>query len=57
MVKGKIMCLGSPQHLKNKFGNVYTLKAKFKIDTDEKTLEDFKKYIATVFPGKLVWLG
>ncbi|XP_013970044.1 phospholipid-transporting ATPase ABCA3-like isoform X10 [Canis lupus baileyi] len=51
MVKGKIMCLGSPQHLKNKFGNVYTLKAKFKIDTDEKTLEDFKKYIATVFPG------
>ncbi|CAK7303304.1 Phospholipid-transporting ATPase ABCA3 [Vulpes lagopus] len=51
MVKGKFMCLGSPQHLKNKFGNVYTLKAKFKRDTDEKTLEDFKKYIATVFPG------
>lgn len=57
MVKGKFMCLGSPQHLKNKFGNVYTLKAKFKRDTDEKTLEDFKKYIATVFPGKLGWLG
>nr|XP_012423161.1 PREDICTED: ATP-binding cassette sub-family A member 3-like [Odobenus rosmarus divergens] len=51
MVKGKFMCLGSPQHLKNKFGNVYILKAKFKMDTDEKELENFKKYIATVFPG------
>uniref|UniRef100_A0A3Q1M450 ATP binding cassette subfamily A member 14 n=1 Tax=Bos taurus TaxID=9913 RepID=A0A3Q1M450_BOVIN len=26
MVKGKFVCLGSPQHLKNKFGNVYILK-------------------------------
>ncbi|XP_027467992.2 ATP-binding cassette sub-family A member 3-like [Zalophus californianus] len=51
MVKGKFICLGSPQHLKNKFGNVYILKAKFKMDTDEKELENFKKYIATVFPG------
>ncbi|XP_077930152.1 phospholipid-transporting ATPase ABCA3-like [Halichoerus grypus] len=51
MVKGKFMCLGSPQHLKNKFGNVYILKAKFKMDTDENELENFKKYIATVFPG------
>lgn len=57
MVKGKFMCLGSPQHLKNKFGNVYILKAKFKMDTDENELENFKKYIATVFPGKLDWLG
>ncbi|XP_047570307.1 phospholipid-transporting ATPase ABCA3-like isoform X6 [Lutra lutra] len=51
MVKGKFMCLGSPQHLKNKFGNVYILKVKFKMDTDENELEDFKTYIATVFPG------
>ncbi|XP_030889430.1 LOW QUALITY PROTEIN: ATP-binding cassette sub-family A member 3-like [Leptonychotes weddellii] len=51
MVKGKFMCLGSPQHLKNKFGNVYILKAKFKMDTDENELENFKKYIATAFPG------
>uniref|UniRef100_A0A452TZT2 ATP-binding cassette sub-family A member 3-like n=1 Tax=Ursus maritimus TaxID=29073 RepID=A0A452TZT2_URSMA len=51
MVKGKFMCLGSPQHLKNKFGNIYILKAKFNMDTDENKLEDFKKYIATVFPG------
>uniref|UniRef100_A0A7N5P2D2 ATP-binding cassette sub-family A member 3-like n=1 Tax=Ailuropoda melanoleuca TaxID=9646 RepID=A0A7N5P2D2_AILME len=51
MVKGKFKCLGSPQHLKNKFGNVYILKVKFNMDTDENKLEDFKKYIATVFPG------
>ena len=57
MVKGKFKCLGSPQHLKNKFGNVYILKVKFNMDTDENKLEDFKKYIATVFPGKLGWLG
>ncbi|XP_032184454.1 ATP-binding cassette sub-family A member 3-like isoform X3 [Mustela erminea] len=51
MVKGKFRCLGSPQHLKNKFGNVYILKVKLKMDTDENELEDFKTYIATVFPG------
>uniref|UniRef100_A0A8C3VVY5 ABC transporter domain-containing protein n=1 Tax=Catagonus wagneri TaxID=51154 RepID=A0A8C3VVY5_9CETA len=52
MVKGKFVCLGSPQHLKNKFSNVYILKAKIKIDKDENKLEDFKAFIATVFPGK-----
>ncbi|XP_059011321.1 phospholipid-transporting ATPase ABCA3-like [Mustela lutreola] len=51
MVKGKFRCLGSPQHLKNKFGSVYILKVKLKMDTDENELEDFKTYIATVFPG------
>ena len=44
MVKGKFKCLGSPQHLKNKFGNVYILKVKFNMDTDENKLEDFKKF-------------
>ncbi|KAB1263378.1 ATP-binding cassette sub-family A member 3 [Camelus dromedarius] len=57
MVQGKLMCLGSPQHLKNKFGNIYILKVKIKIDTDEDKLEDFKTFIATVFPGKLGCLG
>ncbi|XP_042777707.1 phospholipid-transporting ATPase ABCA3-like [Panthera leo] len=50
MVKGKFMCLGSPQHLKNKFSSIYILKAKVKIDTDENKLENFKQYIATFFP-------
>ncbi|XP_057605512.1 phospholipid-transporting ATPase ABCA3-like [Hippopotamus amphibius kiboko] len=51
MVKGKFVCLGSPQHLKNKFGNIYILKAKISIDRDENKLEDFKIFIETVFPG------
>nr|XP_014713390.2 phospholipid-transporting ATPase ABCA3-like isoform X2 [Equus asinus] len=51
MVKGKFVCLGSPQHLKNKFGNVYILKAKIKVDTDDNKLEEFKEFIERVFPG------
>lgn len=55
MVKGKFMCLGSPQHLKNKFGNIYTLKIKVKIDTQEHKLDDLKFFITITFPGKLGW--
>nr|KAF6439597.1 ATP binding cassette subfamily A member 3 [Rousettus aegyptiacus] len=54
MVKGKFMCLGSPQHLKNKFGNIYTLKIKVKIDTPEHKLEDLKFFITTTFPGSVL---
>ncbi|XP_042639274.1 phospholipid-transporting ATPase ABCA3-like [Orycteropus afer afer] len=57
MVKGKFMCLGSPQHLKNKFGQVYILKAKVKPDLDEDKLEDFKIFISKTFPDALAsWL-
>lgn len=55
MVQGKFVCLGSPQHLKNKFGNVYTVNIKFKPGTDEDTVNEFKSFIERVFPGKLVW--
>ncbi|KAM9208961.1 phospholipid-transporting ATPase ABCA3-like [Dugong dugon] len=54
MAKGKFMCLGSPQHLKNKFGQVYILKAKVKPDTGEDKLEDFKIFISTTFPGSVI---
>ena len=57
MVKGKFVCLGSPQHLKNKFGNVYVLKVKINIDENKDKLEDFKTFVETAFPGKLGWLG
>lgn len=50
MVKGTFMCLGSPQYLKNKFGNFYILKVKLK--TPDK-LQDFKNFITMTFPGKL----
>ncbi|XP_004623169.1 ATP-binding cassette sub-family A member 3-like [Octodon degus] len=51
MVKGKLMCLGSPQHLKNKFGNIYILKAKVK--SPDKT-ENFKNFISVTFPGSIL---
>ncbi|XP_062957203.1 phospholipid-transporting ATPase ABCA3-like [Cynocephalus volans] len=51
MVQGKLMCLGSPQHLKNKFGNIYTLKVKVK--TEDK-LEDLKIFITFIFPGSVL---
>ncbi|XP_006876045.1 PREDICTED: ATP-binding cassette sub-family A member 3-like [Chrysochloris asiatica] len=54
MVNGKFVCLGSPQHLKNKFGQVYILKAKIKPDTGEDKLEDFKTFISTTFPGSII---
>ncbi|XP_055994781.1 phospholipid-transporting ATPase ABCA3-like [Sorex fumeus] len=51
MVEGKIVCLGSPQNLKNKFGNVYNLKVKVKSDISEAKLEEFKRFILVIFPG------
>uniref|UniRef100_A0A8C3VQ59 ABC transporter domain-containing protein n=1 Tax=Catagonus wagneri TaxID=51154 RepID=A0A8C3VQ59_9CETA len=51
MVKGKFKCLGSPQHLKHKFGNIYTLTAKIKMDNNEDKQKEFKEFIATTFPG------
>ncbi|XP_052619339.1 phospholipid-transporting ATPase ABCA3-like [Peromyscus californicus insignis] len=48
MVKGKLTCLGSPQYLKNKFGDIYILKAKVK---SEETVKDFKSFIRLTFPG------
>lgn len=50
MVKGKLTCLGSPQYLKNKFGNIYILKVKVK---SEEALHEFKNFITLTFPGKL----
>uniref|UniRef100_A0A8C6ACH6 ABC transporter domain-containing protein n=1 Tax=Marmota marmota marmota TaxID=9994 RepID=A0A8C6ACH6_MARMA len=51
MVKGKLMCLGSPQHLKNKFGDIHILKVKVK--TEDK-LEDFKYFIKMTFPDSIL---
>ncbi|XP_045398083.1 phospholipid-transporting ATPase ABCA3-like [Lemur catta] len=54
MVKGRFTCLGSPQHLKNKFGSIYTLAAKIKINTGEDKVEEFKEFIKTTFPGSMI---
>ncbi|XP_054992770.1 phospholipid-transporting ATPase ABCA3-like [Sorex araneus] len=51
LVKGRIVCLGSPQHLKGKFGNIYVLKVKVKSEARDQMMEEFKDFIETTFPG------
>ncbi|KAM9305170.1 phospholipid-transporting ATPase ABCA3 [Gastrophryne carolinensis] len=52
MVNGQLKCLGSPQHLKSKFGSGYTLLAK--TSNVEDGLIPFKQFVETVFPGSLL---
>ncbi|XP_075384228.1 phospholipid-transporting ATPase ABCA3-like [Tenrec ecaudatus] len=54
MVKGRFTCIGSPQELKNKYGNVYNMKAKINMNKDENKLQEFKEFIATTFPGNII---
>lgn len=53
MVNGQFKCLGSPQHLKSKFGSGYTLLAKIHMEADleEMDLQLFKDFIDSTFPG------
>ncbi|XP_055050856.2 phospholipid-transporting ATPase ABCA3 [Misgurnus anguillicaudatus] len=56
MVNGQFKCLGSPQHLKSKFGSGYTLLAKVHMEGDlgEMDLQLFKDFIESTFPGSLL---
>ena len=56
MVNGKFKCLGSPQHLKNKFGQGYTLIVKLPIEEEEgeETVRQVNAYIDENFPGVVV---
>lgn len=53
MVNGQFKCLGSPQHLKSKFGSGYTLLAKVHTEGDfgEMDLQLFKDFVQNTFPG------
>ncbi|XP_054892052.1 phospholipid-transporting ATPase ABCA3 [Poeciliopsis prolifica] len=53
MVNGQFKCLGSPQHLKSKFGSGYTLLAKVhkEDDLEDGDLQLFKDFIESTFPG------
>lgn len=61
MVKGEFKCLGSVQHLKNKFSKGYTLKIKLKrspivcqtIET-ENDYVNIKEYIEKRFAGSVL---
>lgn len=54
MVNGQFKCLGSPQHLKSKFGSGYTLIAKLHVEAelDVNDLLLFKDFIESTFPGQ-----
>ncbi|XP_030619412.1 ATP-binding cassette sub-family A member 3-like [Delphinapterus leucas] len=53
MVQHQFKCLGSPQHLKSKFGSGYSLRAKIWSDRQQEALEEFKAFVDLTFPG--VW--
>nr|XP_034363568.1 ATP-binding cassette sub-family A member 17 [Arvicanthis niloticus] len=51
MVQGQFKCLGSPQHLKSKFGIGYSLQAKVQRKRQQQMLEEFKAFVDLTFPG------
>ncbi|XP_071067543.1 ATP-binding cassette sub-family A member 17-like [Dasypus novemcinctus] len=53
MVQGQFKCLGSPQHLKSKFGSGYSLRAKVRGNRQE-TLRKFKAFMDLTFPGSVL---
>nr|XP_021553674.1 ATP-binding cassette sub-family A member 3-like [Neomonachus schauinslandi] len=54
MVQGQFKCLGSPQHLKSKFGSGYSLRAKVRCDGQQEALEEFKAFVNLTFPGSVL---
>uniref|UniRef100_A0A8C6DUL3 ABC transporter domain-containing protein n=1 Tax=Moschus moschiferus TaxID=68415 RepID=A0A8C6DUL3_MOSMO len=54
MVQGQFKCLGSPQHLKSKFGSGYSLRAKMRRNGQQEALEEFKAFVGLTFPGSIL---
>nr|CAH59462.2 ATP-binding cassette transporter sub-family A [Pecten maximus] len=59
MVNGKFVCLGSPQHLKNKFGHGYTLIVRLGSGDDGKAVsgDGLKNYIIQTFQNANIFDG
>ena len=57
MVNGKFVCLGSPQHLKNKFGHGYTLMCRMGLDPDGAvaSVEPLIQFVQSTFPSSQVF--
>ena len=51
IVQRQFKCLGSPHHLKSKFGSGYSLWAKIWSDRQQEALEEFKAFVDLTFPG------
>uniref|UniRef100_H0VCA2 ATP binding cassette subfamily A member 3 n=1 Tax=Cavia porcellus TaxID=10141 RepID=H0VCA2_CAVPO len=54
MVQGQFKCLGSPQHLKSKFGSGYSLQAKVQSEGQQEALKKFKAFVDLTFPGSVL---
>ncbi|XP_040829840.1 phospholipid-transporting ATPase ABCA3-like isoform X2 [Ochotona curzoniae] len=54
MAKGRFTYLGSPRHLRIKYGNICILTAKINIDKNEEKLQMFKNFIENTFPGNII---
>lgn len=46
MVNGRLRCLGSAQHLKNRFGDGYTMIVRMRSDVTERDVSTIKQFIA-----------
>ena len=46
MVNGRLRCLGSAQHLKNKFGDGYTMMVRMRGDVIERDVMTIKQFVA-----------
>ena len=57
MVNGKFVCLGSPQHLKNKFGHGYTLFCRMGLNEGGyvSSSEELVKFVKNTFPNSEVF--
>jgi ATP-binding cassette, subfamily A (ABC1), member 3 len=54
MVYGQFKCLGSPQHIKSKYGAGYTLLVRL---ASQKYAKQAKKEICRIFPGSILKVG
>ncbi|KAJ7386394.1 ATP-binding cassette sub- A member 1 [Desmophyllum pertusum] len=52
MVNGQFKCLGSPQHLKNKYGDGYTVT--LRVGGEDPNLEAVSEFIKSLFPGAVL---
>jgi ATP-binding cassette subfamily A (ABC1) protein 3 len=57
MVNGKFVCFGSPQHLKNRFAQGYTLKVKPARDNNGNAVDSgpLRNHVFTEFPGAQIF--
>ncbi|XP_039258738.2 phospholipid-transporting ATPase ABCA3-like isoform X1 [Styela clava] len=52
MVNGQMRCLGGPQHLKNKFGQGYSVEVK--LESNNSDPDPIKAYMQSHFPGTII---